>query len=76
MQAKLNNEIDNLSKYKKRSSMVADLLPEIKTYEKNISNKIEIDPWKASRSRNANIEPSSRTRYQSPINACKFNNEH
>lgn len=72
LKTKLYNEIENMSKYEKRSSMAADLLPELNTYEKN-SNYIIVDPWKASRSRNASIEPSSRTRYQSPVNACKFN---
>lgn len=72
IQAKLHDEIEKISKYKHRSSMVADLLPELKMYEKDLSKKIYINPWKASRSRNANIEPCSRTRYQSPFNACKF----
>ena len=37
-----------------------------------ISRKLKIDPWKASRTPNAKAEPSVRTRYESPVNACKF----
>ena len=72
LKEKIKSEIDEMSKYENKSSMVAELLPEIKNYEKELCNKIQLDPWKASRSRNANVEPLVKPRYRCPINACKF----
>ncbi len=36
-----------------------------------IARKLKVDPWKASRTPSAKAEPSVRTRYESPVNACK-----
>ncbi|CAF0717181.1 unnamed protein product [Brachionus calyciflorus] len=66
---KLKKEIDEISKIENESSMAAELLPEIKYHQRELAQKNDIDPWKASRSRNANFEPNSRTRYICPINA-------
>lgn len=37
-----------------------------------LARKLKVDPWKASRTPNAKAEPSVRTRYESPVNACKL----
>lgn len=31
-----------------------------------------LDPWKASRTPSANMEPQQKTRYDTPVNACKY----
>ena len=69
--AKLQREIDEISKIENESSMAAVLLNDLKAHQKVISRKLKIDPWKASRTPSANIEPSVRTRFESPVNACK-----
>ena len=69
--AKLQREIEEISKIENESSMAAALLNDLKAHQKVISRKLKIDPWKASRTPSANIEPAVRTRYESPINACK-----
>lgn len=72
LETKLQREIEEISKIENESSMAAELLTEIKAHQQVISRKLKLDPWKASRAPNANVEPSARTRYESPINACNF----
>lgn len=72
LDSKLQREIEEISKIENESSMAAELLTEIKAHQQVISRKLKLDPWKASRAPSANVEPSARTRYESPINACKF----
>jgi hypothetical protein len=72
--AKLQREIDEISKIENESSMAAALLTDLKAHQQVISRKLKIDPWKASRTPSANVEPTMRTRYESPINACKLKN--
>jgi hypothetical protein len=70
---KLKREIEYISKLEHESSMAAALLGELKAHQKVISRKLKLDPWKASRTPSANAEPLVRTRYDSPVNACKIN---
>jgi actin-binding LIM protein len=67
--AKLQREIEEISKIENESSMAAALLSDLRTHQKIISRKLKIDPWKASRTPSANIEPTVRTRFESPVNA-------
>jgi hypothetical protein len=69
--AKLQREIDEISKIETESSMAAALLNDLKAHQKVISRKLKIDPWKASRTPSAREEPSIRTRFESPVHACK-----
>ena len=73
LETKLKREIEEISKIENESSMAAELLSEIKAHQQAISRKLKLDPWKASRTPSANAEPVARTRYESPINACKSN---
>ena len=68
--AKLQREIEEISKIENESSMAAVLLGDLKAHQKVISRKLKIDPWKASRTPSANVEPTVRTRFESPVNAC------
>lgn len=67
--AKLQREIEEISKIENESSMAAALLSDLRTHQKAIARKLKIDPWKASRTPSANIEPTIRTRFESPVNA-------
>ncbi|RNA10009.1 actin-binding LIM 1-like [Brachionus plicatilis] len=69
LDTKLKREIQEISKIENESSMAAELLTEIKAHQQVLSRKLKIDPWKASRTPSANVEPVARTRYESPINA-------
>lgn len=69
---KLRREIEYISKIEHESSMAAALLGELKAHQKVVSRKLKLDPWKASRTPSANAEPLVRTRYDSPVNACKI----
>lgn len=71
-QEKLKKEMDEIAKLENESSMAADLIKEIKAEQKMAHHKLKIDPWKASRSPNAKNEPPVRTRFDSPVNACKI----
>lgn len=70
--AKLQREIDEISKIETESSMAAALLNDLKAHQKVISRKLKIDPWKASRTPSAREEPSIRTRFESPVHACMY----
>lgn len=72
LETKLKREIEEISKIENESSMAAELLTEIKAHQQVISRKLNLDPWKASRTPSANVEPAARTRYESPINACNY----
>ena len=41
----------------------------LKAHQKLLSQKPKIDPWKASRTPSARVEPAVRTRFRSPVNA-------
>jgi hypothetical protein len=65
-----NNE--EISKLENESSMAAALFSEIKAQQqqaKKQTRRLKIDPWKASRTPSANLEPKIRTRFDSPVNA-------
>lgn len=70
-QEKLKKEIDQIAKLENESSMAADLIKEIKAEQKMAHRQLKLDPWKASRTPNAKAEPPVRTRFDSPVNACK-----
>ncbi|CAF0986731.1 unnamed protein product, partial [Brachionus calyciflorus] len=69
LETKLKREIEEISKIENESSMAAELLNEIKVHHQNVSRKLKLDPWKASRTPSANVEPNVRTRYESPVKA-------
>lgn len=70
-QEKLNREIEQISTLQNESSMAADLIKEIRAEQKMAHHKLKLDPWKASRTPSAKAEPPIRTRFDSPVNACK-----
>lgn len=72
LESKLKREIEEISKIENESSMAAELLTEIKAHQKVLARKLKLDPWKASRTPSANAEPPIRTRFESPVNACKL----
>jgi hypothetical protein len=71
LEIKIKKDIEEISKIEKESSMAAAVLQELKAQEKMLSRKLKIDPWKASRAPSARVEPHVKTRYESPVNACK-----
>ena len=67
---KIQRELDEISKIKNESGIGSVIYKEL-TERKILPHKA-LDPWKASRAPNAKYEPRYRTRYQSPMFACKF----
>ena len=63
---KLEKDINEMSKLKDSSSMAHALLEDLRIQEKIISKQLPLDPWKASRSPSAAIEPPQRCRFDSP----------
>ena len=60
-------------KMRTQSGMAAELFSEVEAQQKRLlAHKLRVDPWKASRSPNAKEAPAVRTRYESPVNACKL----
>ena len=55
-----------MSKIKDSSGMAHALLEDLRIQEKIISKQLPLDPWKASRSPSAAIEPPIRCRFDSP----------
>ncbi len=63
---KLDKDINEMSKIKDTSGMAHALLEDLRVHEKIISKQLPLDPWKASRSPSAAIEPPRRCRFDSP----------
>ena len=63
---KLDKDINEMSKIKGSSGMAHALLEDLRLQEKIISKQLPLDPWKASRSPSAAIEPPRRCRFESP----------
>jgi len=63
---KLDKDINEMSKIKNSSGMAHALLEDLRIQEKIISKQLPLDPWKASRSPSAAIEPPQRCRFDSP----------
>jgi hypothetical protein len=62
----LEKDINMMSKLKDSSGMAHALLEDLRTQEKFISRQLPLDPWKASRSPSAAVEPPQRCRFDSP----------
>jgi hypothetical protein len=62
----LEKDITEMSKLKDSSGMAHALLEDLRIQEKIISKQLPLDPWKASRSPSAAIEPPQRCRFDSP----------
>lgn len=62
----LEKDINMMSKLKDSSGMAHALLEDLRTQEKLISRQLPLDPWKASRSPSAAVEPPRRCRFDSP----------
>lgn len=62
----LEKDIELMSKLKDSSGMAHALLEDLKLKEKIISKQLPLDPWKASRSPSAAVEPPRRCRFESP----------
>ena len=62
----LEKDIGVMSKIKDTSSMAHALLEDLRLQEKFISKQLPLDPWKASRSPSAAVEPPRRCRFDSP----------
>jgi hypothetical protein len=60
---KLDKDINEMSKIKESSGMAHALLEDLRIQEKIISKQLPLDPWKASRSPSAAIEPPRRCRF-------------
>ena len=63
---KLDKDINEMSKIKDSSGMAHALLEDLRIQEKIISKQLPLDPWKASRSPSAAVEPPRRCRFDSP----------
>jgi hypothetical protein len=63
---KLEKDINEMSKIKESSGMAHALLEDLRIQEKMILKQLPLDPWKASRSPSAAIEPPQRCRFDSP----------
>jgi len=68
----MERDIEELSKL--RESGAASVI--LKDLQRRKSEEHVLDPRSASRTPNASIEPPYRTRYESPIFACKSSNVH
>jgi hypothetical protein len=64
--AQLEKDIDIMSKLKDSSGMAHAVLEDLRFKEKYIAKQLPLDPWKASRSPSAAIEPPRRCRFDSP----------
>lgn len=73
---KLEKDINFISKIKDTSGMAQALLEELRIQEKIISKQLPLDPWKASRSPSAAIEPPRRCRFESPTFASPSRRVH
>ncbi len=62
----LEKDINMMSKLKDTSGMAHALLEDLRIQEKLISRQLPLDPWKASRSPSAAVEPPRRCRFDSP----------
>lgn len=62
----LEKDIDIMLKLKDTSGMAHALLEDLRVQEKLISRQLPLDPWKASRSPSAAVEPPRRCRFDSP----------
>jgi len=62
----LEKDINVMSKLKDTSGMAHALLEDLRIQEKLISRQLPLDPWKASRSPSAAVEPPRRCRFDSP----------
>ena len=62
----LEKDIDMMSKLKDTSGMAHALLEDLRVQEKIISRQLPLDPWKASRSPSAAVEPPQPCRFDSP----------
>jgi hypothetical protein len=62
----LEKDINMMSKLKDTSGMAHALLEDLRIQEKLISRQLPLDPWKASRSPSAAVEPPQRCRFDSP----------
>ena len=62
----LEKDISTMSKLKDSSGMAHALLEDLRLQEKLISRQLPLDPWKASRSPSAAVEPPQRCRFDSP----------
>ncbi|CAF1670248.1 unnamed protein product, partial [Adineta ricciae] len=62
----LEKDIDTMAKLKDTSGMAHALLEDLRVQEKLISRQLPLDPWKASRSPSAAVEPPRRCRFESP----------
>lgn len=72
-EASKSEESAEVKKIRTQSGMAAELFSEVEAQQKKmLAHKLRVDPWKASRSPNAKEIPSVRTRYESPVNACKL----
>lgn len=63
---RLEKDIGHISKLKDSSGMAQVLLENLRFQEKIIARQLPLDPWKASRSPSAAIEPPRRCRFDSP----------
>ena len=62
----LEKDINMMAKLKDTSGMAHALLEDLRIQEKLISRQLPLDPWKASRSPSAAVEPPQRCRFDSP----------
>ncbi len=62
----LEKDINMMSKLKDTSGMAHAVLEDLRVQEKLISRQLPLDPWKASRSPSAAVEPPQRCRFDSP----------
>ncbi|CAF2880656.1 unnamed protein product [Rotaria sp. Silwood2] len=62
----LEKDINVMSKLKDTSGMAHALLEDLRLQEKLLSKQLPLDPWKASRSPSAAVEPPRRCRFDSP----------
>lgn len=65
----VKREIEELSKLDAKSSIAQAILKSLE--DRKVVVPSPLDPWKASRVPSASYEPRYRTRYQSPMFACK-----
>jgi hypothetical protein len=63
---RLDKDIDHMIKLKDSSGMAHALLDDLRLQEKILARQVPLDPWKASRSASAAIEPTQRCRFDSP----------
>ncbi|CAF3751967.1 unnamed protein product [Rotaria socialis] len=74
--SQLEKDIGMMSKLKDASGMAHALLEDLRLQEKIIARQLPLDPWKASRSPSAAIEPPRRCRFESPTFASPSRRVH